>query len=154
MILVNFAIRIIIMKICTFFGHSDAPPDIRGILKETITELIEQHQVHEFLVGNHGKFDSMVKSVLKELQGIHPQVHYTVVLAYFPKEKILGENTLLPEGIELCHPKAAIDYRNKWMLDRSEYVISYVNRSFGGAQKFYRKAVRQNKKVVNIAYNR
>lgn len=96
----------------------------------------------------------MVKSVLKELQNVYPQIRYTVVFAYFPKEKILGENTILPEGIELCHPKAAIDYRNKWMLERSEYVISYVNRSFGRAQKFYRKAVRQNKKVVNIAENR
>lgn len=142
------------MKTCTFFGHSDAPPDIREILMKMITELIEQHQVHEFLVGNHGKIDLMVKSVLKELQNVYPQIRYTVVFAYFPKEKILGENTILPEGIELCHPKAAIDYRNKWMLERSEYVISYVNRSFGGAQKFYRKAVRQNKKVVNIAENR
>ena len=33
----------------------------------------------------------------------------------------LIENTLLPEGIENVPPRFAISWRNKWMLERSDY---------------------------------
>jgi hypothetical protein len=75
------------MNACTFFGHSNSPQNLRVAIKEKITELIEQHGVELFYVGNHGQFDSMALSSLKELAKIYPHISYYVVLAYFPKEK-------------------------------------------------------------------
>lgn len=138
------------MKTCTFFGHSDAPHDLRSAIKGKITALIEQHGVELFYVGNHGQFDSMVRSVLKELAATYP-IGYSVVLAYFPNERTAEENTLLPEGIELCHPKGAIDFRNKWMLERSDYVITYVTRSWGGAAKYKKAALKCKKTVIELS---
>ncbi len=140
------------MKTCTFFGHRDAPQDLRDLIKENIIKLIVEHGVELFYVGNHGRFDSMVRSVLKEIKIIYPQIEYAVVLAYFPKEKSSEENTILPEGIELCHPRFAIDYRNQWMMGRSDFVISYVTHSWGGAYKFCETTKRRGKTVINIAH--
>lgn len=141
------------MNTCTFFGHKDAPPNLKPALKEKITELIEQHGVSVFYVGNHGQFDSMALSSLKELAKIYPHIRYYVVLAYFPKVKFPEENTLLPEGIELYHPKSAVNYRNKWMLNKAEYVIAHVTRKWGGAYNFYKRSIKQNRKVINITGN-
>lgn len=138
------------MKTCTFFGHSISPQNLREAIKEKITEMIEQHGVELFYVGNHGQFDSMALSSLKELTKIYPHIKYYVVLAYFPKEKPSEENTLLPEGIEFCHPRFAIEFRNKWMIERSDFVISYVTHSWGGAHKFCEKAKNKGKTVINI----
>ena len=36
-------------------------------------------------------------------------------------------------------------------IDKSDYVIVYVKRNFGGAVQFYEMAKRKGKKVINIA---
>ena len=114
------------MKICTFFGHRDAPQSLRAPLKLKITQLIIQQGVDCFYVGNHGQFDAMALSVLQELAPIYPQIKYYIVYAYLPKEKTPAENIILPEGIEFAHPKSAIPMRNEWMVDHSDCVITYV----------------------------
>ncbi len=43
-----------------------------------------------------------------------------------------------------------IEYRNKWMIENSDYVVTYVRRSFGGAAKFKALAERKKKNVINI----
>lgn len=122
--------------VCTFFGHANAPKEIEPIIKSTLVELIENKDVTTFYVGNHGNFDNMVAKVLKELSEIY-SIEYYVVLAYMPKKnEIFNNHTLLPEGIELVHPKYAISWRNKWMIDKSDYVVAYVRRNFGGAFKY------------------
>ena len=50
---------------CTFFGHRDCPADVEGALCQAIESLILQYNVTQFYVGNHGKFDAMVRRVLK-----------------------------------------------------------------------------------------
>ena len=72
------------MAACTFFGHHDCPSSIKEKLYETIIDLIENHDVSMFYVGNHGSFDAIVRSVLRDLQSKCPQIQYAVVLAYLP----------------------------------------------------------------------
>ena len=138
------------MKACTFFGHRDAPDTLKSSIKEKISGLIVERGVERFYVGNHGRFDSMVISVLGELKELYPQIDSNVVLAYFPKGENQYKNTILPEGIELCHPKSAIDFRSNWMLDRSDFVICYVTCSFGGAAKYMNRAIKQGKHIINL----
>ena len=59
--------------------------------------------------------------------------------------------TILPEGIETINPKYAISWRNKWMVMQSDYVVSYIKNSFGGAFKFYNLALAKGKNVINLA---
>ena len=57
---------------------------------------------------------------------------------------------MLPEGIEEVHPRFAISWRNKWMLRQSDYVVTYVTHSWGGAAQFAEMAARQGKKVIHL----
>lgn len=139
--------------ICTFFGHRDASGAGRPLLREVLLELIEQKGVNRFFVGNQGNYDALVRSLLAELERTHG-IRYEVVLAYLPRkeEGLCGnDHTLLPEGIETVPPRFAIEYRNRWMIDHSDVVVTYVTRSFGGAAKFKAMALRKNKTVIELA---
>ena len=141
------------MPACTFFGHRDCPDTIKPRLREVLIDLIENRSVDMFYVGNQGHFDAIVRSELRDLQREYPQIGYAVVLAYMPGKQTEYEDysdTMLPEGIESVHPRYAISWRNNWMLKQSDYVVTYVTHSWGGAYQYRQKALRQSKKVVNL----
>ncbi|MBQ2780993.1 MAG: hypothetical protein IJO75_06060 [Clostridia bacterium] len=50
-----------------------------------------------------------------------------------------------------AHPKAAIQLRNREMVDRADLVICYIERKEGGAWQTVKYAMEQNKKVINLA---
>lgn len=136
---------------CTFFGHRDAPGEIRDKIKEAMINLIEQENVTEFYVGDKGSFDRMSLSVLKELAAAYPQIKYCVVYAYIPNEgREDFEHTVFPEGIESAPKRFAIDYRNRWMEKHSDFVIAYVGHSLGGAAKYVETARKHGKKVIDL----
>ena len=144
------------MAVCTFFGHGDCPGSIAPLLRSTIESLIRNNSVTMFYVGNHGRFDALARSALRELRAKYPQIEYAVVLAYMPKEKDPFDNTdfsdtIFPEGIENVPRRFSISWRNKWMLSRSEYVITYVTHSWGGAAQFAELAKKQHKTVYDLA---
>lgn len=132
------------MPACTFFGHSQCP-DLRSELREAVMRLAGDG-IDMFYVGDHGNFDAQVRSVLSELG-----LRYGVVLAYLPKGAGAGfGDTMFPEGLELVHPRYAIDRRNHWMLERSDYVVTYVHHGWGGAAKFAALAERQGKRMIRL----
>ena len=140
-------------KICTFFGHRDAPQEIKNSLRQILSELIERQGVDRFYVGNQGNFDTMARGLLAEFEQTHG-IRYEVVLAYLPKKTDApddAEHTVLPEGIETVPPRFAIDCRNKWMVNRSDIVVTYVTRPFGGAAKFREMAVKKKKTVIDVS---
>ncbi len=142
------------MLTCTFFGHKDTPKEIESILRSILIDLIKNKNVCNFYVGNHGNFDHMVKRILIELNEIYP-INYAVVLAYLPVKKYNHEesstNTILPDGIETVPRKFAINYRNKWMVEQSDYVVTYVKYTVGDADKFQELAKKKKRIVINIA---
>ena len=46
---------------CCFFGHKDTPETIKGNLFAAIEQLIVEHGVETFYVGNQGSFDFYTK---------------------------------------------------------------------------------------------
>ena len=141
------------MTACTFFGHRDCPDTIKPRLREVLVDLIENHGVDMFYVGNQGRFDAIVRGVLRDLQHEYPQINYAVVLAYMPSKQTEYDeysDTMLPEGIESVHPRFAISWRNNWMLKQSDYVVTYITHSWGGAYQFANKAIRQDKNIIKI----
>lgn len=141
---------------CTFLGHSDCPPTIIHSLKVILKDLIVNHGVDQFYVGNHGSFDFYVSNILKDLKKQYPHIEYYVVLAYVPDNSKKTNNdtyhhdTILPEGIERAPKRFAISYRNRWMVEQADYVVTYITRSFGGAAKFAELADRKNKICINL----
>ena len=141
------------MANCTFFGHRDCPETIKPKLREVLIDLIANHDVDMFYVGRQGQFDAYVHSELKRLKQEYPQINYAVVLAYMPDKRNEYDDytdTMLPEGVESVHPHYAISWRNNWMLKQSNYVGTYIIRTYGGAVQYFRKAQRLKKKIINL----
>ena len=143
------------MPVCTFFGHRIVPKEIEPTLRSTLIDLIINHNVNLFYVGNHGEFDSMVRRVLRELSTEYP-IRYYVVLAYMPKKRSGIDptdysDTILPESIETAPKRFAINYRNKWMIEQSDFVVTYVvHDAVSGAAQFKRLAERKAKKIIEL----
>ena len=138
--------------VCTFFGHKDTPKEIEPTLRSTLIDLIENKNVNVFYVGNNGNFDTMVRHQLEDLSQTYP-ITYSVVLAYLPTEKNKYDNltnTIYPEGLETVPKRFAIPWRNKWMIQQSDVVVTYVTRNFGGAAQFKALAERLNKHIINL----
>ena len=90
---------------------------------------------------------------LKKLKQEFPHINYAVVLAYMPGKQTEYDNysdTMLPEGIESVHPRYAISWHNSWMLKQSDYVVTYITHSWGGAAQYAEKARKQLKGVINL----
>lgn len=146
------------MACCTFFGHRNTPEEAKPLLKKVLIQLIEEKNVCIFYIGNNGAFDRMATSVLNDLKSCYPHIQHTTVLAYLPGKKSAIEldtpiNTIYPDGLETVPRKYAILKRNHWMLDRSDYVITYVTQPFGGAAQFKQLAEKRKKVVINLCDN-
>ena len=94
----------------------------------------------------------MVLAVLSELSETRAFRFY-IVLAYPPSEKEspCADHTILPDGIENIPPRFAINYRNKFMIEAADIVVTYVKHSWGGAAKYKRLAEKKNRRVIELS---
>lgn len=141
------------MSVCTFFGHRDCFALAPDALQKAIETLIAQG-VDTFYLGHQGRFDAMVLSCLRKLKERFSHIQFSVVLAYMPTAKQdfdpYEDCGIYPEGMELVHPRFAIEQRNKWMLRRSDHCLCYIDHPWGGAYKFARMAQRRGLTVINL----
>ena len=63
---------------------------------------------------------------------------------------ILYDDIIIPYELADIHPKAAIKYRNCWMIDHSDIILIYTERAFGGAYEARRYAEKIGKEMVYI----
>ena len=138
------------MSACTFFGHGDCPETKYSNILQAIQNLITEKNIITFYVGTQGNFDSLVYRALCNLRADFPQIRIYRVLAYLPKDNSLISDSILLEGIELIHPRYAISWRNRWMIEHSDYVIAYITHNYGGAARFVNEAKRKGKTVINL----
>lgn len=136
--------------VCTFFGHRDALDSLAEELRKTLIELLETGNVDVFYVGNSGNFDRVASRVLSELSSEY-SFNCRIVLAYLPEQEIeYNFDTILPEGIEDVPRRFAISYRNQWMIEQSDIVVTYVTRNYGGAHQFKERAKKKGKIVIEV----
>lgn len=141
------------MSACTFIGHRGCPWDMKDKLEEAVEELIVKEGVRLFYVGNQGGFDRLVYQVLCDMEKRYP-IKTKVVLAYInQKEKDSyydPEKTVYPEEIAKALPRFAIHKRNEYMIQKSRYLICYLNVSFSNAYTFVEKAIKKELKTINL----
>ncbi len=141
------------MLTCTFFGHRECYDLDGAVLRTAIEDFIKQG-VDVFYVGSQGQFDRMVYGCLKQLQRVYPYIRVSVVLAYLPTRRteydLYADCSIYPEGLELRHPKFAIEGRNRWMIAQSDHCICYITHTWGGAYQFARLAKQQGLKLRNL----
>lgn len=136
--------------VCSFFGHRDCPDSVERELEKCLRTLIEKEGATTFYMGNQGNFDRLVRKVLERVQQDYPQISYTTVLAYMPKNENLPKETVLPDGIENVPRRFAICYRNRFMLKRAECIIFYVRYCSSGAYACYVAAKKAGKRCIML----
>ena len=138
--------------IITFCGHaqiSDASA-VKARLRELLQKLCGGGAI-DFYLGGYGDFDGIACSVCAELRRDNSQIRLFFIAPYLNdvREKPY-DGTIYPE-IERIPLKFAISARNKWMADRADFVIAYVEHAFGGAYQTLCHARRKRKKIYNLA---
>ena len=148
--------------ICCGFGHSNLYCNITKELNEKVVELIEQHGVTVFLTGGMGDFDSAFSSAVRSAKHNHKGVKLILVKPYFSNElninkdyyELFYDDVTITEQLAGVHYKSAIQKRNRWMVDQSEFVLSAIYRDFGGAYQTIHYAKRIGKTVIDIVKNK
>ena len=132
------------MKRCCFAGHKDVGSKFNtNNMKNKIIELIENESVREFWVGNYGSFDAYSSAVIRELKEIYKDIKLELVIPYLTKsimeykEEYYNkyDNILLANIPEKTPKQYRIIKANEYMVNNSDYLICYINHSWGGAAK-------------------
>ena len=146
-------------KVCCFAGHANIcnQDKIKEKLKKEIINLIENYGVTEFYNGGKGDFDWLCAQCVDKLRNDYPFIKSYLILAYMPKEMDKNENDLalfdstLYPSIEKTPRRFAIVKQNEWMINNADFLIAYVDHSWGGAYKTFEYAKRKKHiSVINI----
>ena len=140
---------------CTFFGHRYMSDDIEEKARGVIIDLIENHGVDNFYVGVNGGFDSMIGRILdslsKQYDIKYARVYQTLATRENRADIYDYRNCIFPDGYEKTPPKFAIDHRNRWMLNKADYVVTYIcNLYESGAAKYAEIAEKRGKKIIKL----
>lgn len=148
------------IKRCCFTGHSDIwDSSLAEKIKSVAEDLIVNHNVREFWVGNYGNFDGSAASVIRELQKTYSDVKLDLVIPYLTKSineyKELYykkcDNILIADIPENTPKRFHITKANEYMVNNSDFLICYIQRSWGGAITTYKYAKRKKLQIFNIA---
>ena len=150
-----------VFTVC-FFGHRriEAFRLAETRTKALVRRLILEKEFVEFLVGQDGAYDQIVSSAIRQAKReLFAENSTHVCILPYPKAALTQNTqhfTRYYDEIEICetsaaaHPKAAIQIRNRCMVDRSDLCVFFVERQTGGAWKSMCYAVRQGKDVINL----
>lgn len=143
---------------CTFAGHREIyMPRVDEKIDSAIRELLRFDVDFIFYTGGIGEFDSKCAAAIHRAKRKYPhlKIRLILVLPYMSnrlnEEKAFYEyyydDIIIPAELDGVHYKAAIQKRNRWMVDNSDYLIACLLRDFGGA---YEYAKRQGKSIINL----
>ncbi|MBO5316958.1 MAG: hypothetical protein J6A74_00745 [Oscillospiraceae bacterium] len=146
-----------------FFGHReiDNPFKIEERLEEEIYRLLGEKEYVDFLVGRDGEFDQFASSAVLRVRKRYRDDNSSLILVLpYPKADYLNNVEYYEEyyseieishAASVVHPKAAIQIRNREMVDRADLIICYIEHEKGGAWQSVQYALKQNKNVINLA---
>ena len=144
-------------KACCGFGHREVFENLSDRISSAVRMAAEQG-CEIFYTGAMGRFDEMFSSEVRALKKDFPNIKLIRVMPYMTNEiktqgdylYTLYDGILVPTELADVHYKAAITKRNQWIIQRSELVIVYTRRNFGGAYNAKRYAERMNKGIITI----
>ncbi len=147
----------------TFFGHKylNDPVQAEAALEEQILRLLREKVYVDFLVGRNGEFDQLISSTVRRIKRTYREdnSNLCLMLPYVTAEYRNNQESFEDyyDSVEVsyeaskAHPKAAIQIRNREMVDRADLVICYIEHETGGAYHTVRYAKRKGKVVLNLA---
>ena len=146
--------------IVTFCGHAQyiATKEDKQRLLTKLEEVIGDAPA-EFYLGGYGAFDAFAYTCAKSYQKNHPETKLVYVTPYMTIE--YQKNHLEPQKdhydsiyypeLEKVPLKFSILERNKRMVEKADFVIAYIDHTWGGAYKTYKHAKRKKKPLFNLS---
>ncbi|MBE6694567.1 MAG: hypothetical protein E7589_07370 [Ruminococcaceae bacterium] len=141
--------------VITFSGHSDFinAGEYEQRMFDILDSIISDEHVDMYL-GGYGNFDDFAYECCQKYKKIHSNISLIYVSPYLDNKKGLSiekyDAMIYPE-IEGKPRRFAIIYRNRYMVEKSDYVIAFVKHEWGGAYDTYRYAEKKGKVIFNIA---
>lgn len=145
-------------RICCFAGHGKwvYGEDVKKKLLETCEDLIVRFGVREFWVGNYGDFDKLAAFSVRLLKEKYSHICLNLVVPYLTKEineyseqyYARYDQIVMAEVPERTPKRVQILKCNQYMVNQSEFLVAYVQGSFGGAAKTLEYA--KQKKHIEI----
>ena len=141
--------------IISFFGHRDfitSKVDVNDVIK--ILEDVLNGDNIEFYLGCYGNFDYFAYDCAKAYRQKHGNCKLIFVTPYLQgssrcKDFAKKCDESIYPNLEKVPLNLAILERNKWVIDRSDFIVFY--RSIGWGTAFaYDYAERKKKKFVNL----
>ena len=145
-----------------FIGHRQIENSnyVYESLEEKIYKLLKENEYVDFLVGRNGDFDLLVSSAVLEVRKKYRNDNSSLILVLPYSTLEYRENKenfeKYYDEVELSFsasrvfPKAAIQTRNREMVDRANLIICYIDHEIGGAYQTIKYAQKQNKPMINI----
>ena len=143
-------------KVCSFFGHRNLAGEsqkISRILKEVLVDLIEKG-TDTFYVGCHGEFDVLASQIAYDLKTDYPQIQVILILCYageLNSAKSRFHDFFFPLEVEMTPKRACIVKRNRWVIDNSDWIVSFVKYETGGAHSALEYARKHKKQIIEIS---
>ncbi len=146
----------------SFFGHREVDNFFRieEQLEKLIIELLSTKEYVEFLVGKNGEFDQLVSSTIRRIKKNYrdDNCYHLLVLPYdtaqyrdnYESFNEYYDQVDIYENYYKAHFKAAFQNRNREMVNRSDLVVFYLERDYGGAYQTYQYAVKQKKNIIKL----
>ena len=146
------------MRACCGFGHRDVLEKLDDAVYTAVLKVAEQG-CEIFYTGAMGEFDSLFSSAVRKVKKTYPKIKLICVKSYFTNDlninddyyAALYDDVIIPDELADIHPKAAIKYRNRWMIDHSDIILIYTKRTYGGAYEARKYAERIGKGIVYIS---
>ncbi len=147
------------MYTVSFFGHREVfgHADVMKKLQAAVSEIMQEHDEILFFVGRNVDFDKMTAQAVRNAIDTNVNNKNYVLRLVLPYEtaefkhhlrelqQIYDEITVY-EPSKKAHFKAAVQIRNRFMIDTSDMIVCYILHAKGGAYQSVSYAEKQNKK--------
>lgn len=166
-------------KVCSFFGHrkTDITEELKQKVKDTIEDLIINHNVEVFLFGSRSDFDYLCHLIVTELKEKYPniirkcytcrsetcileseRVYWEEIYSHFKKEKVtlLGVEEEVEHKTKYTAGYASYVERNQAMINDSDYCVFYYDTNYEPEMRKYSKrsiGYYQPKSGTKLAYD-
>lgn len=148
------------MGSCFFIGHRETPDRVYPTLLETIERHITEYGVSEFVVGQYGSFDRLVIRALSQAKRAHPDITLMLMTPYYPVNRKVDlpeefDALFYPPDLETVPKRLAIVRANRYMVERSDFLIAYVRHPASNARELLEYAGTGKRKgkihITNLA---
>ena len=140
-------------KICCFCGHREIlAEDCRRKTANIITYLIEHEGVTTFYSGHMDEHDRLCEDCVVSAKNKYENIRLCWVAPYLTAKNYgyrsgIFDEIIIPD-LGGVHYKRAITMRNRYMADKADIMLCYIERDYGGAYEMMKYANKTGIRII------